>query len=369
MRLVADEGRHYLSTHADRYDVLQLSGVDSYSGTPGAAHVFSESYLYTEQAFDLYLSRLTDSGILNVMRLEHRFPREMLRALVTAVGSLRRAGGLTRRPRRHADRAQRLFTALLVKRAPFTPHEVARVSAWADANPFLTVSAAPGKQRRARERLPALPRSARPPARAGLRRGLPVRRLPRHRRPALLLQAFVLAPSLVARRAAAGHGTGDGAEPAAAHRGHRAHGSRLRLAALAARGRRAPRPFPGRTRFGLFFAAIGLGYFAIEIALLQRFGLFLGHPNYALSVVLAALLVATGAGALASERILRVLREIRYVAYALGIVVLIERLAVLPLLPVPGRARLRRTCRARLPLSSCPSVCCWVSSCRRESSG
>ena len=35
---------------------------------------------------------------------------------------------------------------------------------------------------------------------------------------------------------------------------------------------------------------LGLGYLAIEIALLQKFGLFLGHPNYSLSVVLAALL-------------------------------------------------------------------------------
>ena len=76
----------------DRYDVLQLSGVDSYSGTPGAAHVFSESYLYTAEAFDLYLSRLTEDGILNIMRLEHQPAREMLRALVTAVGALRRAG-------------------------------------------------------------------------------------------------------------------------------------------------------------------------------------------------------------------------------------------------------------------------------------
>ncbi len=53
-------GRHYLSTTPERFDIIQLSGVDSYSGTPGAAHVFSENYLYTAEAFDLYLSRLSD---------------------------------------------------------------------------------------------------------------------------------------------------------------------------------------------------------------------------------------------------------------------------------------------------------------------
>ena len=44
---------------------------------------------------------------------------------------------------------------------------------------------------------------------------------------------------------------------------------------------------------------------AVEIALLQKFGLFLGHPNYALSVVLAALLLASGVGSLWSAGIVR----------------------------------------------------------------
>lgn len=45
-----------------------------------------------------------------------------------------------------------------------------------------------------------------------------------------------------------------------------------------------------------YFGAIGLGYLLLEIALIQRFTLFLGFPTYALSVVLFALLVCTGAG-------------------------------------------------------------------------
>ena len=89
VQLVYDEGRHFLARHDAAYDILQLSGVDSASGTPGAAHVFSESYIYTDEAFDLYLSRLAPGGILNVMRHEWIPPREMLRALCTAVGALR----------------------------------------------------------------------------------------------------------------------------------------------------------------------------------------------------------------------------------------------------------------------------------------
>ena len=39
-----------------------------------------------------------------------------------------------------------------------------------------------------------------------------------------------------------------------------------------------------------------------EIALLQRMSVFLGHPVYALSIVLFSLILSTGLGSLASER-------------------------------------------------------------------
>ena len=52
----------------------------------------------------------------------------------------------------------------------------------------------------------------------------------------------------------------------------------------------------------LFFGAIGVGFLVLEVALIQRFVLFLGYPTYALSVVLFALLLFTGAGSLLSAR-------------------------------------------------------------------
>jgi hypothetical protein len=52
-----------------------------------------------------------------------------------------------------------------------------------------------------------------------------------------------------------------------------------------------------------YFALIGVGFMMIEIALLQRMSVFLGHPVYALSVVLFSLILWTGFGSLASERL------------------------------------------------------------------
>ena len=52
-----------------------------------------------------------------------------------------------------------------------------------------------------------------------------------------------------------------------------------------------------------YFALIGVGFMMIEIALLQRMSVFLGHPVYALSVVLFSLILWTGFGSMVSERV------------------------------------------------------------------
>jgi hypothetical protein len=55
----------------------------------------------------------------------------------------------------------------------------------------------------------------------------------------------------------------------------------------------------------LYFVAVGLGYILVEIAFIQRFVLFLGHPTYALTVVVFLLLLSSGAGSLLSRKWLR----------------------------------------------------------------
>jgi hypothetical protein len=52
-----------------------------------------------------------------------------------------------------------------------------------------------------------------------------------------------------------------------------------------------------------YFGGVGFGFMLAEIALVQRFMVFLGHPTRGLSVVLASLLVASGVGSLASTRV------------------------------------------------------------------
>jgi hypothetical protein len=61
----------------------------------------------------------------------------------------------------------------------------------------------------------------------------------------------------------------------------------------------------GSMRPLLFFLFIGAGYILIQVALIQKFVLFLGHPTYALTVVIFSMLLSSGLGSFASKRFVR----------------------------------------------------------------
>jgi spermidine synthase len=357
--LVEDEARHYIATHPGAYDVIQLSGVDSYSGTAAAAHVFSENYLYTAEAFDLYLSRLTGAGIVNMMRLEHAPPKEMVRALTTAVAALRRAG--VGEPARHVatiTATNGAFTALLVKKTPFTHEEWDRLRRWTAGSRLFRLTAAPGlaplgtiyqaflKQadpRREAAFIAAYPFDISPVdddrpfffrfsrwSHLFTRDPVVRRAVPFMEYSLVALGLVTLAATLVCVY--------------------------LPLRLLAAEGARVR----GAARHAAFFAAIAVGYLGIEIALLQKFGLFLGHPNYALSVVLAALLLASGLGSLLSGRIVAPRGGLRFVSYALAAAILAERLLIFSRLPalvgLPFAARVAVVFALVTPIGLCLGV-------------
>ena len=63
------------------------------------------------------------------------------------------------------------------------------------------------------------------------------------------------------------------------------------------------RPRAGWGAWLAYFGALGAGFMLLEVALLQRFVLLLGHPVYSLTVTLFSLLLGTGFGSLVSRRI------------------------------------------------------------------
>ncbi|MFT3869170.1 MAG: hypothetical protein QM715_11995 [Nibricoccus sp.] len=338
VHLVYDDGRHYLASSSDQFDIIQLSGVDSYSGTPGAAHVFSESYLYTTEALDLYLSKLTNDGIINIMRMEHYPPREMLRVMTTAAKALRNIG--VQDPTNHlvmVAQSNGAFMALLIKKNPFSPQEIKKLSQWVGGNKYLTLAVAPyltykakntyryfleqwvsGKEARFFDETPFVisPATDDRPFFFNFSRW---NHLPglfkftrwaewpdlQHRIVPVMEITLILMLILVGIVA-------------------------LFCVWWPLKGLSRVAKVPAPRQYALIFASTAIGYLAVEVALLQKFGLYLGHPNYALSVVLAALLFATGLGSLTSKYLIRRLGGIRILSYTFCISVVAECLIAFP---------------------------------------
>ena len=63
------------------------------------------------------------------------------------------------------------------------------------------------------------------------------------------------------------------------------------------------RPAPGFWRGSLFFAGIGFAFMFVEVAWLQRFILYLGHPSLATTVALGSMLLGAGLGSMTSARV------------------------------------------------------------------
>jgi hypothetical protein len=85
-----------------------------------------------------------------------------------------------------------------------------------------------------------------------------------------------------------------------------------------------------------YFLAIGIGYILIEVALIQKFVLFLGHPTYALTVVIFSLLIASGAGSFFSRKLIggRRARLVTVLGVAFALVAILA--AVVPPLLTAG---------------------------------
>jgi hypothetical protein len=66
----------------------------------------------------------------------------------------------------------------------------------------------------------------------------------------------------------------------------------------------------------VYFALLGLGFMFVEIGLLQRLSVLLGHPIYSLSVVLFSLILSTGVGSLAASVVRLESRAALFVSWA-----------------------------------------------------
>jgi hypothetical protein len=78
-----------------------------------------------------------------------------------------------------------------------------------------------------------------------------------------------------------------------------------------------------RGRQLLYFVCVGLGFILVEVVLIQRFNLYLGHPIYSLAVILVSLLAFSGLGSALTTRWAHDQRVLPLVASCAAVVLLV----------------------------------------------
>ena len=299
VQVVTDEARSHIRRSGGRWDVIQAGYVDTYAATAAGAFSLTENTLYTRQAFRDYLSHLTPDGIVSIQRYFEEPPQQTIRLVSLALAALGDRGDP--RPWRHVvvlrkdDRA-----SMLMKNAEFTEEEVTRLEAHA-ARTGLEVVAAPGRPGHglygkllgapdprtviAGYELDISPVGDDRPfffyvvKPVQFWRGLFIQAGERvNARAVFLLTSLLLVAAVACIAMLLLPGLARPAED-------RRISWRAAIPAMA------------------WFAMLGLGFMMVEIGLLQRLMLFLGHPTMALGVVLTTLLVAAGLGSWLTRRV------------------------------------------------------------------
>jgi spermidine synthase len=300
VHVILGEGRSMLSGIRDTFDVIQLSLVDTFAAGAAGGFVFSENYLYTTEAFREYFRHLAPGGVLSMTRyFVGGYPLEMMR-LVRMTSAAWAAEGATAGTSM-VVLAQGSVATLLAKRDPWTPEELAIIDRLAAENGMATVYD---------------PRAYQPgtPEVLGLR-GV----LPRYHDSATLTTAPTTDDAPYFFQFIRWPVERVGEDPMRMiHVGNEALGLMALLlgtvAILALAFFVGPLLFLARGRVSrdrrtlallTYFVGLGFGFMMIEIPLLQRLVLFLGHPAYSLAVGLFSLLLFCGLGSLASERVVR----------------------------------------------------------------
>src|SRR5581483_4031206 len=293
------DGRSFIRNSRDHYDVVQMTLVDTWASTAAGAFALSENNLYTVQAFREYFDHLKADGMIAVTRWEFRSPREALRVVSVAMEALHQLGvAATERnfivisdgPLSEDGRP----VLVLAKRSAFSDEEEARVTAHLAAHSNLVLQYRPSQP--GTNAFSQLIASNDP---AGFARTYDFNVAPVTDNAPFFF--FTLKLGQIVR------GTVQHGMDWRINLGIAVLGVVLILSIVAVL---AFLIVPMLLRTGhsqqfvplLYFVGVGLGYILVEIAFIQRFVLFLGHPTYALTVVVFLMLLSSGAGSLFSRR-------------------------------------------------------------------
>ena len=307
VRLVADEARSYLTHTNEKFSILQMSMIDTWASTGAGAFSLSENGLYTVEAWNVFYERLSDDGIFTVSRwFNPESPGEAGRILSVTVASLLQKGIAD--PSKHiALVTVGKVSTLLLSKQPFSVQDIETLRKVA-VDMSYDLQVAPGLESR----------------------DLVLGKIVTSKSEAELTEAtrdasFNLEPSTdespyffnmlrlsnldLAFRAQPGVLAGNLLATITLV------GLIVCLAFLAAVTIVVPlwTSAPGDSgtvqsgnahRLGaLYFCLIGAGFMFAEIAIIQKLSIFLGHPVYAMGILLFTVIASTGVGSFISDKL------------------------------------------------------------------
>jgi hypothetical protein len=346
VHVVDSDGRLYLATTRNRYDIVDLSLADSVGLSNPGGFAIVEKYAYTREAMLCYMRALEHGGILSVtLWNKEEPPKSILKLYATMVDAARASGapGLARSF--YVVSNYLSTTTVLYKDGGFTGEEIAKLRAYTKSMSFDDVyypgmafdpKAAPAILGDYRASIfGAAAPAANPTDNAdggssGGNATLPTTSLGRLAWHALIgggwdefANAYVFDSSPLTNdrpyfaayvKPADLPRTLDRLELFQDDWGYLLLWATLGVACVTAASLiLLPMMFAWRTAFSrtsgkfgafLYFACLGLAYIMVEVGFISRFTLALTNPTISASVLISALLVFSGLGSLVSERLL-----------------------------------------------------------------
>ncbi|MHC4077143.1 MAG: spermidine synthase family protein [Planctomycetota bacterium] len=311
IKIVNDEARSYIARQPDgSFDILQVSLIDTWAATAAGAFVLTENSLYTVEAWQLFLQKLADRGLLSFSRWYYAArPAEAYRLTSLASAALM-ANGIEN-PRDHIAMLKLQYpgnphagggpdgtVTMLVSKTPFTKQDLNQLQEVATRMEFGFV-VTPGQAEDA-----TFAQLASGQDLARVTSSFPINITPPTDDNPFFFNMLWLGDLFA---------SDTGTEAAMSHNlmAVKKLGTLLIVVfgltvlcivvPLLLTLRRVT--LKGSGPLFLFFAGIGLGFLLIEISLMQRLILFLGHPTYGLAVVLFALLLSGGLGSYLTQRV------------------------------------------------------------------
>jgi len=312
VHLHVEDGRSFVRSSTEKYQVLQATLVDTWASTAAGAFALSENNLYTSDAFYDYLSHLTDDGLLVFTRWGFEPPRESLRLVSLAMDALGRLGEPNTAAHVIAvrDDATKLNgwgaqDTVLISRKPFSAADIENARRLT-AESRMDIVYVPGQP-------------------AGTSVNNAFGQLLSSPNPVAFWNDYQYDVSPVGddrpfffytvQPRDLWNFVRNANQQSADYKINRAVPLLFGLMGLSivvtglilvlprlVLGSRLPKQ-KNVVKFLWYFLCLGAGYILVQVALIQKFVLLLGHPTYALTVIVFSMLVASGAGSYLSGRV------------------------------------------------------------------